>query len=219
MRGLIGKKIGMTRVFDAAGNVVSATVIEAGPCYVTQIKTSDADGYKAIQIGFSEKKEKHTSKAVLGHLKKSAKGSFRILREMRDFESSEPLKLGDEIKVNIFQPGDKVKVTGTTKGKGFQGVVKRHGFRGGPKTHGQSDRLRAPGSLGQSSYPSRVFKGVSMAGRMGGKRHTTTDLTVLKVDDANNVIIVKGAVPGANKGIVIIRKYDRHGIGNISEKR
>lgn len=196
----------MTRIFDESGNSIPVTVVEAGPCYVTQVKSVEKDGYEAIQVGYGERKEKHTTKPVLGHLKKSGLKPFRILKEMRNFQSKEPLKLGDEIKVDIFNVGDKVMVTGVSKGKGFAGVVRRYGFRGGPKTHGQSDRLRAPGSLGQSSYPSRVFKGLKMGGRMGGKKVTTKGLTIVKVDVENNLLLIKGAVPGANKGIVIIRK-------------
>jgi len=206
MRAIIGKKLGMTRVFDEAGNSVAATVIEAGPCLVTQIKTIEKDGYQAVQVGFGKKKEKHVTKPVLGQLKQGGFQPFEVMRELRDFESEQPLKLGDEIKADIFVVGDRIKVTGISKGKGFAGVVKRHHFAGGPKTHGQSDRTRAPGSLGQSSFPSRVYKGMRMAGRMGGSQVTVEDIKVLRVDAANNVILLKGAVPGANKGIVLIRK-------------
>lgn len=206
MRSIIGKKLGMTRIFDEAGNVVAATVIEAGPNFVTQIKTMDRDGYAAVQIGFGTRKPKHTTRAVQGQSKKSGKGPFQVIRELRDFDNGQELQVGDEIKVSIFNPGELVRVTGTTKGLGFQGVVRRHNFRGGPKTHGQSDRMRAPGSLGQSSYPSRVFKGLRMAGRMGGKQQTVRNLKVVKVDEANNLLIVKGAVPATEHGIVLIRK-------------
>ncbi len=206
MRAIIGKKLGMTRVFDDAGNVVGATVIEAGPNVVTQVKTVEKHGYAAVQVGFGARKIKHVTKAELGHLKLSGKGPFEAVRELRDFESEQELQVGDEIKVGIFTPGELVKVTGISKGLGFQGVVRRHHFGGGPKTHGQSDRLRAPGSLGQSSYPSRVFKGLKMAGRMGGEQVTMRNLRVLKVDEANNLLIVKGAIPGTENGIVLIRK-------------
>ncbi|MDZ7260978.1 MAG: 50S ribosomal protein L3 [candidate division KSB1 bacterium] len=206
MVGLIGRKIGMTRVFDEQGNSIATTVIEAGPCYVTQIKTQDVDGYQAIQLGFQEKREKLTTKPLLGHFNKAGVKPLRVLREFRDFEAAENLKLGDELRADIFSVGDIVAVSGNAKGKGFAGVVKRHGFRGGPKTHGQSDRHRAPGSLGQSSYPSRVFKGLRMAGRMGNTKVTVRNLQVLKVDAANNLIMVKGAVPGAINGIVVISK-------------
>ncbi len=206
MRGIIGKKLGITRLFDDNGNAYVATVVQAGPCYVTQIKTVEKDGYEAVQFGFEEKKEKHTTKPILGHLAKNNLKPFRVLKELRGFESEEALKPGDVIKADIFTTGDKVKVTGISKGKGFAGVVKRYDFGGGPKSHGQSDRLRAPGSLGQSSYPSRVFKGIHMAGRMGGKNVTISGLTIMKVDSENNLVIIKGSVPGANKGFVIIRK-------------
>ncbi len=196
----------MTRVFDEAGNVVAATVIEAGPNVVTQVKTVEKDGYRAVQIGFGTRKPKHVTKAVQGQTRKSGKGPFEVVRELRDFDNGQELQVGDEIKCSIFNPGELVKVTGITKGLGFQGVVRRHHFGGGPKTHGQSDRMRAPGSLGQSSYPSRVFKGLKMAGRMGGVQQTVRNLRVVKVDEANNLLIIKGAVPATEKGIVLIRK-------------
>lgn len=196
----------MTRVYDEAGNSIAATVIEAGPCLVTQIKSIEKDGYEAIQVGFGKKKEKHITKPVLGFLKKNGFEPFEVLKELRDFESKEPLKLGDEIKADIFIAGERVDVTGISKGKGFAGVVKRHHFSGGPKTHGQSDRTRAPGSLGQSSYPSRVYKGMRMAGRLGGSQVTMQDLKIVRVDAANNIILVRGNVPGAKNGIVLIRK-------------
>ncbi len=196
----------MTRVFDEAGNVVPATVIEAGPNVVTQIKTVEKDGYTAVQIGFGSKKLKHVTKAVQGQTKKSGKGPFEVVRELRDFDNGQELQVGDEIKCTIFSPGELVRVTGITKGLGFQGVVRRHHFGGGPKSHGQSDRMRAPGSLGQSSYPSRVFKGLKMAGRMGGVQQTVRNVRVVKVDEANNLLIIKGAVPATDQGIVLIRK-------------
>ncbi len=206
MRGIIGKKIGMTRVFDSDGTANPATVIEAGPCFVTQIKTKDTDGYDAVQVGFEEKKEKLANKPEMGHVAKANLKPFRMLKEFRDFESTNDLELGSEIKVDIFQEGETVNITGVSKGRGFAGVVKRHGFGGGPKTHGQSDRLRAPGSIGQSSWPSRVIKGVRMAGQMGGKNVTVRNLQILKVDPENNILIIRGAVPGSNKGFVLIRK-------------
>ncbi len=206
MRGIIGRKIGMTQVFDEAGNAHAATVIEAGPCYVTQIKTVENDGYNAIQVGFEEKREKLANKPEIGHVAKAGLKPFRILKEFRNFESEAPLDKGAEIKADIFHEGEVVNVTGVSKGRGFAGVMKRHGFGGGPKTHGQSDRWRAPGSIGQSSWPSRVIKGVRMGGRMGGKNVTVRHLQIIKVDPENNIIIIKGAVPGANKGIVLIRK-------------
>ncbi len=206
MRGIIGRKIGMTRVFDNDGTANPATVIEAGPCFVTQIKTTDTDGYNAVQVGFEEKKEKLANKPELGHVAKANLKPFRMLKEFRDFESSDELELGSAIKVDIFKEGEIVNVSGVSKGRGFAGVVKRHNFRGGPKTHGQSDRLRAPGSIGQSSWPSRVIKGIRMGGRMGGKDVTVRNLQILKVDPENNILIIRGAVPGSNKGFVLIRK-------------
>ena len=196
----------MTQVFDDAGNAHAATVVEAGPCFVTQVKTAKSDGYNAIQIGFENKREKLATKPEIGHVAKANLKPFRILKEFRDFETGEPLENGAEIKADIFNEGDSVSITGVSKGRGFAGVVKRHNFAGGPKTHGQSDRWRAPGSIGQSSWPSRVMKGMKMGGRMGGKKSTAQNLRILKVDSENNIIIIKGAIPGANRGIVLIRK-------------
>ncbi len=205
MNGLLGKKIGMTRIFDEQGNVVPVTVVQAGPCYVTQVRTVERDGYSAVQLGFEEKKEKNTPRPLLGLFKKANVPPLRHLREFRIGEDEE-YHPGDVVRVDIFQPGDVVKVSGTSKGRGFAGVVKRHGFGGGPKTHGQSDRLRAPGSIGQSSFPSKVFKGTRMAGRMGNKRVTVTGLKIVKVDVDNNLLFVKGAIPGARNSLVEIRK-------------
>jgi len=206
MRGIIGKKLGMTRLFDEAGNAYAATIIEAGPCYVIQVKTTDKDGYDAVQVGFDEKKEKLSSKPEIGHVKAAGLKPFRVLKEFRDFESEEPLEAGAEIKVDIFHEGESVSITGVTKGRGFAGVMKRHNFNGAQTTHGQSDRMRAPGSVGSSSYPSRVLKGMRMGGRMGGENMTSRNVKILKVDAENNILIMKGPVPGANKGIVFIRK-------------
>ncbi len=206
MIGIIGRKLGMTRIFGERGRAIPVTVIEAGPCYVTQVKTEESDGYNAVQLGFDETKEKRVTKPILGHLKKAGVKPLRVLREFRNFQLEDELQLGQEIRVDIFKEGDKVSVTGYTKGRGFAGVVKRHGFGGGPKTHGQSDRWRAPGSIGQSSFPSRVLKGLRMAGRMGNTRVTVRNLEVVKVDPENNLLVVKGAVPGSIKGIVTIRK-------------
>lgn len=206
MRSLIGKKLGMTTDFADNGRMVPVTVIEAGPCYVTQIKTPESDGYSAIQLGFQEKKARHVTKPLAGHFKKAGVKLLRVLHEFRDFETGTTVKPGEEITVAIFNKGEKVKVTGISKGLGFTGVVKRHKFRGGPKSHGQSDRQRAPGSLGQSSWPSRVYKGLKMAGRMGGKKVTVRNLEIVKVDSTNNLLLIKGAIPGAVNGIVIIRK-------------
>jgi large subunit ribosomal protein L3 len=203
MRGLLGKKIGMTRFFNEAGRNVSATVIEAGPCFVVQKKTKEQDGYDALQLGFIEKREKLVNKPEMGHFKKAKVAPQRILREFRDFEGE--FKVGDKIGADIFHEGECVDLVGLSKGRGFAGVIKRHGFSGGPKTHGQSDRLRAPGSIGQSAYPKRVFKGIKMAGRMGNKRKTVQNLRVLKVYPDRNLILVEGGVPGARNSIVEIR--------------
>jgi large subunit ribosomal protein L3 len=203
MSGLLGKKIGMTRIFDELGNSIPVTVLHAGPCYVTQIKTEKKDGYDAVQLGFEEKKEKNVTKPILGHLKKAGTQPLRKIKEFPAFPDKE-LKPGDEVKVNIFRPGDILKITGLSKGRGFTGVVKRHNFRGGPVSHGQSDRLRAPGSLGQSSYPSRVYKGMKMAGHMGNKQVSLPSVTVVKVDPEKNLLFVKGGIPGARNSYVEI---------------
>ncbi|MEO6694819.1 MAG: 50S ribosomal protein L3 [Ignavibacteria bacterium] len=205
MIGILGKKIGMTTVFANDGNAVPCTVIEAGPCYITQIKSMDKDGYEAVQIGFDEKREKNSTKPLIGKFKKVKAPVLRHLKEVRDFTIAD-LKEGDQIKVDMFKEGDTVKVTGTSKGKGFQGVVKRHGFAGGQRTHGQSDRQRAPGSIGGSSYPSRVFKGQRMAGRMGGDTITVRNMKVIKIFSDTNLILIKGAVPGTKTGLVEIYK-------------
>ncbi|MBQ7448507.1 MAG: 50S ribosomal protein L3 [Paludibacteraceae bacterium] len=205
MPGLLGKKIGMTSVFGADGKNIPCTVIEAGPCVVTQLKTADKDGYEAVQVGFQPKKEKHTNRAEAGHFKAAGVQPMQHLAEFDKFDGE--VKLGDTLKVDIFEENTFVDVIGTSKGKGFQGVVKRHGFGGvGQSTHGQDDRLRAPGSVGASSYPSRVFPGMRMAGRMGGDRVTVQNLLVLKVIPEYNLLIVKGSVPGAKNSIVIINK-------------
>ncbi len=206
MLGIIGKKIGMTRIFDESGNSIPVTAIEAGPCYITQVKTTETDGYESVQMGFGDKKEKLATKAQIGHAAKAGLKPFRVLKEFKSFESNQEIKIGSEIKADIFKIGDVVSVSGITKGKGFAGVVKRYNFGGGPKTHGQSDRLRAPGSIGQSSWPSKVFKGLKMAGRMGGKKNTTRGLKIVSVDAENNILLIKGAVPGAKNGTIIIRK-------------
>lgn len=208
MQGIIGKKIGMSQVFEPNGDMLPVTVIEAGPCQIVQVKTPERDGYSAVQLGFDKKPEKRVNKPLLGHFKAANAEPYRLLAEIRYFEN-EDIKTGDTITVNIFKVGEKVKVTGVTKGKGFQGVVKRHNFQGGPKTHGQSDRYRAPGSIGASAYPSRVIKGLKMAGRMGGKRHTVRGLSVVKIDAENNLLYVKGAVPGARNSYVTIRRQEQ----------
>jgi large subunit ribosomal protein L3 len=205
MSGLIGKKMGMTRIFDEKGNDVQVSVIQAGPCFVNEIRTKEKHSYDALQLGFEEKRDKSVKQPERGQFKKSGVKPQRYLREFRTFDASQ-FKLGDVIKADIFQVGEKVKVIGTSKGKGFQGVVKRHHFGGGPVTHGQSDRRRAPGSLGGSSYPSRVYKGLRMAGQMGNERVTVRNLKVVRVDPENNVVMVRGAIPGAKNGMVIITK-------------
>ena len=205
MPGLIGKKIGMTSVFDAAGKCLPCTVIEAGPCVVTQIRTVEKDGYAAVQLAYDEKKEKHTSKALKGHFDKAETTPKRKLVEFKN-DFPKELKVGDTITLSDLAEGiEWVDVIGTSKGKGFQGVVKRHGFQGvGGRTHGQDDRLRHPGSLGASSWPSRVFKGMRMAGQMGGDRVKVFNLQVIKVIPENNLVIVKGSVPGAKGSYVIV---------------
>ena len=205
MIGILGKKLGMTTYFTEEGDAVSCTVVEAAPCVITQIKTKEKDGYEAVQVGYGSKKDKRVSKPQKTVFKKLKIDSPRVLKEIRDYPVND-LKEGDEIKVSIFKEGDNVKVTGTSKAKGFQGVVKRHGFGGGVKTHGQSDRLRAPGSIGQSSYPSRVFKGMKMAGRMGGVQKTVRNLKVVKVIEDSNLILLSGPVPGVKSSMVEIYK-------------
>lgn len=205
MSGLIGRKIGMTSIFDENGKNIPCTVIEAGPCVVTQVRTNAVDGYEALQLGFDDKTEKHTVKAEEGHFKKAGTAAKKKVVEFQGFE--EEFKLGDTIDVNLFTEGEFVDVVGTSKGKGFQGVVKRHGFGGvGQATHGQHNRLRAPGSVGASSYPSRVFKGMRMAGRMGGDNVTVQNLKVLKVVADKNLLVIKGCVPGCKNSYVIIQK-------------
>ncbi|HAP51240.1 MAG: 50S ribosomal protein L3 [Muribaculaceae bacterium] len=205
MPGLIGKKIGMTSVFSADGKNVPCTVIEVGPCVVTQVKTVETDGYEALQLGFVEKKDKHTTKPEAGHFKKAGVAPQRFLAEFKGFDGDH--KAGDTITVDLFNDVEFVDVQGTSKGKGFQGVVKRHGFGGvGQKTHGQDDRLRAPGSIGACSYPAKVFKGMRMAGQMGNQRCTVQNLQVIKILPENNLLVVKGSVPGCKGSIVIIEK-------------
>ncbi len=203
MKGIIGKKIGMTSIYDPQGKVIPCTVIEAGPCVVTQVKTMDNDGYEAIQLGFGSKKEKNTTKALKGHFAKANTAPKRKLVEIRNFAIDK--SVGDLITTEIFAEGEKVNIVGTSKGRGFQGVIKRHGFGGiGMKHHGQHDRERAPGSLGGSSYPSRVFKGLRMAGRMGNDRVKIKNLKIVKIFSDKNLILVNGNVPGAKGSFVII---------------
>ena len=204
MPGLLGKKIGMTSVFGADGKNVPCTVIECGPCVVTQTKTVEKDGYSAVQVGFQDVKEKNVSAPLLGHFKKAGVTPKRHLAE---FVYEQELNLGEAVTVELFGENDFVDVVGTSKGKGFQGVVKRHGFGGvGQSTHGQDDRLRKPGSIGACSYPAKVFKGLRMGGQMGGKRVTTQNLKVIKVIPEHNLLLVKGSVPGCNGSIVIVEK-------------
>lgn len=205
VEGIIGKKIGMTQIFDEEGNVIPVTVIKAGPCTVIQKKTKDRDGYEALQLGLVEEKpKKHPNKPELGHFKKSGSPVLRVLKEVK-YKGPVDLKEGDQILVDIFEVGEKVHVVGISKGKGFQGVVKRHGFAGGDAAHGSMFH-RAPGSIGASSFPSRVIKGMRMGGRMGGDRVTVRNLKVVQIDKENHLLVVKGAVPGANGGIVLIKK-------------
>lgn len=205
MSGLIGRKIGMTSIFDENGKNIPCTVIETGPCTVTQVRTEEVDGYNALQLGFDDKAEKHVTKAAAGHFKKAGVSAKRKVVEFRDFEGD--YKLGDTIGVDLFVEGEFVDIAANSKGKGFQGVVKRHGFGGvGQATHGQHNRLRAPGSIGAASYPARVFKGMKMAGRMGGVRVSTLNLRILKVVPEKNLLVVKGCVPGHKNAYVTIEK-------------
>ena len=206
MPGLLGKKIGMTSVFSADGKNVPCTVIEVGPCVVTQIKTAETDGYNALQLGFEQKKEKHTTQPMAGHFKKAGVAPQRYLAEFKGFDGE--YKLGDAITVDtLFSEADFVDIQGTSKGKGYQGVVKRHGFGGvGQSTHGQHNRLRAPGSVGACSYPAKVFKGMRMAGQMGNEKVTVQNLQVLKVMPEHNLLLIKGSIPGSKGSIVIIEK-------------
>ncbi len=218
MNGIIGKKIGMTSIFNEAGKNIACTVVEAGPCVVTQIKTEETDGYSALQLGYGTKKEKNTSNALIGHFEKATTTPKRKIVEFRDFDvdgllseegqETKEIALGSEITVDdVFAEGDVVSVYGTTKGKGFQGVVKRHNFRGvNDATHGQHNRQRAPGSIGAASYPARVFKGMRMAGRMGGTRIKIRNLEVLKIFPEKNLVLIKGAIPGHKGAMVVIEK-------------
>ena len=203
MKGLIGKKIGMTQIFDEAGVALPVTVIEAGPCYVTQVRTHEVDGYSAVQLGFVEVNPKRLTGGQRGHLKANDLPPLRFLREFRIKQPE--VEVGDQVTVGNFEVGERVDITGTSKGKGFQGGMKRHGFRGGPKTHGQSDRQRAPGSAGAGSTPGRIFKGKRNAGQMGNVRVTSQGLKVVLVDAERNLLGVMGSVPGAKGGLVMIK--------------
>ena len=205
MSGIIGKKIGMTSIYDENGKNIPCTVVQAGPCVVTQVRTEEVDGYSALQLGFDDAKDKTATSAAKGHFKKAGSSVKRKVVEFNSFDQE--YKLGDTITVEIFNEGEFVDVSGTSKGKGFQGVVKRHGFAGvGQATHGQHNRLRAPGSIGAASYPARVFKGMRMAGRMGGETVKVANLRVLKVVPEKNLIVVKGAIPGHKNSYVILEK-------------
>ena len=206
MKGMIGKKVGMTQVFDEKGNVIPVTVIQAGPCYVTQIRNADRDGYSAVQLGFEEVRPNRLNKARLGHLKKNSLNALRVLREFRVRNGDmAALAEGSEIKVDVFEKGERVDVIGTSKGRGFAGTIKRHGFHRQPKTHGQSDRERAPGSIGMCATPGRTLKGQRMGGRMGSDRITMQNLEVVVVDADKNLLAVRGSIPGARGGIVMIK--------------
>jgi large subunit ribosomal protein L3 len=208
MSGIIGKKIGMTGIFDANGKNVPCTIVEAGPCFVTQVKTKAIDGYDAIQLAYEDKREKKTTKPVAGHFKKAGITPKKIVREFTRFEPGHQKQFGEEVSVDIFVEGEFIDVVGISKGKGFQGVVKRHGFKGvGDATHGQHNRLRAPGSVGASSWPSRVFKGIRMAGHMGNSRVKMINLKILKIIPEKNLLLIKGSVPGPNGSYLIVERW------------
>ncbi len=204
MSGLLGKKVGMTRIFKEDGQMVPVTLIEAGPCPVVQLKTVETDGYQAVQLGFVEAKEKHVNKPMQGHFKRAGLKPLKTLREFRDFKLTN-VKVGDELKADIFVPGQRLDITGITKGRGFAGVIKRHGFKGHKATHGTHESFRGPGSIGSSAWPSRVFKGKKMPGRYGTDRMTTKNLEIVRLEVEKNMIMVRGAVPGPNGGILEIR--------------
>jgi large subunit ribosomal protein L3 len=206
MKGMIGKKVGMTQVFDEQGNVIPVTVIQAGPCYVTQVRNSERDGYVSVQLGFGETKPSRLTKGQLGHLQRNDLPALKYLREFRvQGDDTVDVEEGAEIKVDVFAAGELVDIIGTSKGRGFAGTIKRHGFHRGPKTHGQSDRERAPGSIGMCATPARTIKGMRMSGRMGNDRVTMQNLEVVVVDSEKNLLAVKGSIPGSKGGIVIIR--------------
>lgn len=204
LNGILGRKIGMTQVFSEKGETIPVTVIEAGPCVVTQVRTTERDGYEAVQLGFGDIKPKRVKKPIQGHLKAAG----RLVRFMRELATSDIAShtVGDVVNADIFKVGEKVDIAGTSKGRGFAGVVKRHGFRGGPSTHGQSDRHRAPGSIGSGTTPGRVWKGMRMAGRMGNDRVTVQNLEIVEVDVERHLLLVKGSVPGAKNGLVMVQR-------------
>lgn len=210
IKGIIGKKIGMTQVFDEKGNAIPVTVIQAGPCFITQIRTAERDGYTAVQMGYGETKPQRLTKGQLGHLQRNSLPALRYLREfrVRDGEAGD-LQEGQEIKVDVFAKGERVDVIGTSKGRGFAGTIKRHNFHRQRKTHGQSDRERAPGSVGSTTFPARTFPGQRMAGRMGNDRVTAQNLEVVVIDAERNLIAVRGSVPGAKNGLVMIKPTTR----------
>jgi large subunit ribosomal protein L3 len=205
MKGIIGRKVGMTQIFDEKGNVIPVTVIEAGPCWVTQVRTAERDGYVAIQLGFVETKPKRLTQGQIGHLRRNNLPPLRYLREFRIKNGEADVAEGQQIKADVFNIGERVDVIGTSKGRGFAGTIKRHGFHRQPKSHGQSDRERAPGSIGAGTNPGRTIKGLPMSGRMGNDRVTTENLEVVRVDAERNLIAVRGSVPGVNGGIVLIK--------------
>lgn len=205
MKGIIGKKVGMTQVFDENGNVVPVTVIEAGPCYVTQVRNSERDGYMAVQLGFDETKPKRLTQGQLGHLRRNNLPALRYLREFRVRDGEVDVEEGQEIKVDVFEEGERVDIVGTSKGRGFAGTVKRHNFNRQPKTHGQSDRERAPGAVGMCATPGRTLKGQRMGGHMGSERVTIQNLEVVVIDTERNLLAVRGSIPGAKGGIVMVK--------------
>ncbi|NOK86025.1 MAG: 50S ribosomal protein L3 [Chloroflexi bacterium AL-W] len=209
MKGIIGKKVGMTQVFDESGNVIPVTVIQAGPCFVTHVRSADRDGYVAVQLGFEEANPKRLTQGELGHLRRNNLPALRYLREFRLRDNDLDVEEGTEVKVDVFEKGERVDIIGTSKGRGFAGTIKRHNFRRQPKTHGQSDRERAPGSVGMCATPGRTLPGKKMAGRMGNERVTIKNLEVVIVDAERNLLAVRGSIPGAKNGLVMIKPAHR----------
>jgi large subunit ribosomal protein L3 len=212
MKGIIGRKAGMTHIFGKEGEFIPVTVVQADPCPIVQIKTKEKEGYNALQLAFGHKRKSLFNKPISGHFEKAKVEPRRVLKEFREDKFDKLFETGQEIKVDLFSVGEKVDITGISKGLGFQGVVRRHKFRGGPTTHGQSDRVRAPGSVGASSYPSRTFKGQRMAGRMGNERVTVRNLEVVGVDAEKNILLVKGAVPGKKNSVLLVKKLKKKSI-------
>ena len=209
MKGIIGKKVGMTQIFDERGNIIPVTIIKAGPCYVTQVRTAERDGYIAVQLGYEEAKPQRLTKGQLGHLNRNNLPALRHLREFRLREDETDVEEGAEVKVDVFEAGERVDVIGTSKGRGFAGTIKRHNFNRQPKTHGQSDRERAPGSVGMCATPGRTLPGQKMAGHMGDERVTIKNLEVIRVDTENNLLAVRGSIPSAKNGLVMIKSARR----------